>query len=42
MFKAGIIQYSGADIRDYDFITTCNWTSTGTFTLQAFRGGGLH
>ena len=24
--------------RDYDFITTCNWTSTGTFTLQAFRG----
>ena len=19
---------------DYDFITTCNWTSTGTFTLQ--------
>ena len=38
MFKAGIIQYSGADIRDYDFITTCNWTSTGTFTLQAFRG----
>ena len=38
MFKAGIIQYSGADIRDYDFITTCNWTSTGTFTLWAFRG----
>ena len=38
MFKAGIIQYSGADIRDYDFITTCNWTSTGTFTLQARRG----
>ena len=37
MFKAGIIQYSGADIRDYDFITTCNWTSTGTFTLEAFR-----
>ena len=23
---------------DYDFITRCNWTSTGTFTLQAFRG----
>ena len=38
MFKAGIIQYSGADIRDYDFITTCNWTSTGTFTLLAYRG----
>ena len=38
MFKAGIIQYSGADIRDYDFITTCNWTSTGTFTLRAHRG----
>jgi hypothetical protein len=39
MFKAGIIQYSsGADIRDYDFITTCNWTSTGTFTLRAYRG----
>ena len=40
MFKAGIIQYSGADIRDYDFITTCNWTSTGTFTLRAYRGSG--
>ena len=40
MFKAGIIQYSGADIRDYDFITTCNWTSTGTFTLRANRGSG--
>lgn len=38
MFKAGIIQYSGADIRDHDFITTCNWTSTGTFTLSAFKG----
>lgn len=38
MFKAGIIQYSGAVIRDYDFITTCNWTSTGTFTLRAYRG----
>lgn len=24
---------------DYDFITTCNWTSTGTFTLKAYRGG---
>ena len=24
---------------DYDFITTCNWTSTGTYTMQAFRGG---
>jgi len=23
---------------DYDFITTCNWTSTGTFTLRAYRG----
>jgi hypothetical protein len=23
---------------DYDFITTCNWTATGTYTLQAFRG----
>ena len=23
---------------DYDFITTCNWTSTGTYTLRAFRG----
>ena len=42
MFKAGIIQYSGADIRDYDFITTCNWTSTGTFTLRAYRGSGTN
>ena len=25
---------------DYDFITTCNWTSTGTFTLQAYLGSG--
>ena len=23
---------------DYDFITTCNWASTGTFTLRAYRG----
>jgi len=23
---------------DYDFITCCNWTSTGTFTLRAYRG----
>ncbi|NCD00304.1 MAG: hypothetical protein EOL95_11475 [Bacteroidia bacterium] len=37
MFKAGIIQYSGAVIEP-DFITTCNWTSTGTFTLRAYRG----
>ncbi len=28
--------------RDYDFITTCNWTSTGTFTLYAFRGSGTN
>ena len=38
MFKAGKIQYSGAVFPDYDFITTCNWTSTGTFTLRAYRG----
>ncbi len=25
---------------DYDFITTCNWTSTGTYTLRAYRGSG--
>ena len=24
---------------DYDFITTCNWTATGTYTLRAYRGG---
>ncbi len=42
MFKAGIIQYSGAVFRDYDFITTCNWTSTGTFTLYAFRGSSTN
>ena len=23
---------------DYDFITTCNWTKTGTYTLRAYRG----
>jgi hypothetical protein len=28
--------------RDYDFITTCNWTSTGTFTLRAFRGSYIN
>jgi hypothetical protein len=26
---------------DYDFITTCNWTATGTYTLLAFRGSGV-
>ena len=42
MFKAGIIQYSGADIRDYDFITTCNWTSTGTFIYGLLGEGSLN
>ena len=28
--------------RDHDFITTCNWTSTGTFTLRAFKGSGTN
>jgi hypothetical protein len=23
---------------DFDFITTCNWTATGTYTLRAYRG----
>ena len=23
---------------DYDFITTCNWTATGTYTLSAYLG----
>ena len=27
---------------DYDFITTCNWTSTGTFTLRAYLGSGTN
>jgi hypothetical protein len=27
---------------DYDFITTCNWTATGTYTLQAFRGSSTN
>ena len=27
---------------DYDFITTCNWTSTGTFTLRAYRGSNTN
>jgi len=27
---------------DYDFITTCNWTKTGTYTLQAFRGSNTN
>ena len=25
---------------DYDFITTCNWTATGTYTLRAQRSNG--
>ena len=27
---------------DYDFITTCNWTATGTYTLQAHRGSNTN
>ncbi len=27
---------------DYDFITTCNWTSTGTYTLRAYRGSNTN
>ena len=27
---------------DYDFITTCNWTATGTYTLRAYRGSGTN
>jgi hypothetical protein len=27
---------------DYDFITTCNWTSTGTYTLSAYRGSNTN
>ncbi|MGI6551364.1 MAG: hypothetical protein ACOX4Q_15315 [Syntrophomonadales bacterium] len=27
---------------DYDFITTCNWTATGTYTLQAYRGSSTN
>lgn len=27
---------------DYDFITTCNWTSIGTFTLRAYRGSSAN
>jgi hypothetical protein len=23
---------------DFDFITTCNWKATGTYTLRAYRG----
>jgi hypothetical protein len=26
---------------DYDFITTCNWTATGTYTLRAYRGSHI-
>ena len=26
---------------DYDFITTCNWTATGTYTMKAYRGGAV-
>jgi len=25
-------------VYDHDFITTCNWTNTGTYTLRAYRG----
>lgn len=27
---------------DYDFITTCNWTATGTYTLSAYRGSNTN
>ena len=27
---------------DYDFITTCNWTKTGTYTLEAYRGSNTN
>lgn len=27
---------------DYDFITTCNWTATGTYKLSAYRGSGTN
>jgi hypothetical protein len=27
---------------DYDFITTCNWTATGTYTLRAYRGSSTN
>ena len=27
---------------DYDFITTCNWTATGTYTLRAYRGSNTN
>ena len=27
---------------DYDFITTCNWTATGTFTMRAYRGSNTN
>ena len=27
---------------DYDFITTCNWTTTGTYTLRAYRGSSTN
>ena len=27
---------------DYDFITTCNWTSTGTYALRAYRGSSTN
>ena len=27
---------------DYDFITTCNWTATGTYTLRAYRGSNAN
>ena len=27
---------------DYDFITTCNWTSTGTYTMRAYLGSNLN
>ena len=27
---------------DYDFITTCNWTATGTYTLRAYLGSSTN
>jgi hypothetical protein len=40
MAHTGMLMLEMGDdaIYDFDFVTACNWTSTGTFNLAAYRG----
>jgi hypothetical protein len=42
MAHTGMLMLEMGDdaIYDFDFVTACNWTSTGTFNLAAYRGTG--